>query len=112
MSVDALWTIEFETASRWTNGGVVVLDAGRIFGGDSQYYFQGTYRFAAGGLTADIHVSHYHGAVQTAFGDAAREFDVKIEADVAKDGQDVFGSATRGGFPTIHLRMKRRAALR
>ena len=38
MSVEALWTVEYEDGGSWRNGGVVVCQAGRAFGGDGQYY--------------------------------------------------------------------------
>ena len=111
MSVDALWTIEFETASRWTNGGVVVLQRDRLLGGDGAYYFIGTYRVTGDALTADLHATHYHGQLISAYGDPARELDVTIEAEVAKDAQTISGQAMRSGYPAINLRMKRRAEI-
>jgi hypothetical protein len=112
MTVEALWTIEFETASRWTNGGVVVLQRDRLFGGDSSYYFTGTYRVSGQSVTADLHATHYHGQLLSAYGDPAREIDVKIEAEMAKDARSISGQALRLGYPAINLRMKRRVDIR
>ena len=41
MGLDALWTAEFQVVGGWTNGGVVILEKGRLFGGDGQYYYVG-----------------------------------------------------------------------
>jgi hypothetical protein len=109
MTVDALWTIEFETASRWTNGGVVVLQRERVLGGDNAYYFTGTYRVQGATLSASLHATHFHGQLISAYGDSAREIDVAIEAEVAGDGQTISGRAMRSGYPTLNLRMQRRA---
>lgn len=44
MSLEALWTMQFHNASGPdSSAGVVVFESGRIFGGDSCYYYIGTY---------------------------------------------------------------------
>ena len=44
MSLEALWSIQFEVPNieRW-GGGVVVFETGRILGGDSSFYYIGDY---------------------------------------------------------------------
>ena len=45
MSIEALWTMQFHNASGpASSAGVVVFESGRIFGGDSCYYYLGNYR--------------------------------------------------------------------
>ncbi len=44
MSIEALWTMQFHNASGpASSAGVVVFESNRIFGGDSCYYYIGTY---------------------------------------------------------------------
>ncbi|GBD98206.1 hypothetical protein BMS3Abin07_00214 [bacterium BMS3Abin07] len=41
---DGLWIIEFESVIQSYGKGVVVLNNGRLLGGDDSYYYSGTYR--------------------------------------------------------------------
>ena len=45
MSIEALWTINFEVPNllKRSGGGVIVLESGRMFGGDSSFYYVGDY---------------------------------------------------------------------
>jgi hypothetical protein len=112
MNEEALWTIEFQTASGWTNGGVVVLETSKVFGGDSQYYYVGKYGFSgSAGMVAEVHVTHYSGAVGTAWGDAAQIFDVILRGTVSADGKRIDGTMERTGLPSPRFRMTRRELL-
>ena len=74
MSLEALWTVEYQDVSNWVNGGVVVLETGRVFGGDGSFYYVGTFEPTSHGLSAEVRIVHYHGDRRTAFGDEARDF--------------------------------------
>jgi hypothetical protein len=43
------------------NAGVVIFETGRLFGGDSWYYYTGTYEGKNGKLTAKLKSTHYAG---------------------------------------------------
>ena len=75
-TLEALWTVEFEVAGGWHNGGVLVFETQRVFGGDSQYYYLGTFFVGRGSINVELRVTHYHGERQTAWGDAATDFQV------------------------------------
>ncbi len=109
MSVEGLWTADFEVLAGWRNGGVVVLETGRIFGGDSQYYYLGKYEVSRGTMTGKVSVTHYHGQAGTAFGDNAARFDVELAGNLTENAVD--GKATRSGFPAIRFRMTKKAEL-
>ncbi len=115
ISLEALWTIEFEVVTGWENGGVVVLETNRVFGGDSEYYYLGTFNASLSGSTtkfsAEVRVKHYHGAATTAFGDSATDFTVKLEGEQV--GEVIEGEIYRPENPqkTLMIRMTRRAEL-
>jgi hypothetical protein len=67
MSIEALWSVHFATQGG-AGGGVVIFETGKIFGGDSQYYWVGNYTVQNGQLIADIDVSHYSGPPYSVFG--------------------------------------------
>jgi hypothetical protein len=58
MSVEALWTREFGLAGRWENGGVVVFETGRVFGGDCRYYYVGEFATVADRIEASAQVAY------------------------------------------------------
>jgi hypothetical protein len=62
--LEALWSVVFLTPnSTRLNAGVVVFETNRIFGGDSWYYYTGTYQGKGGKLTAKIRSTHYFGEI-------------------------------------------------
>ncbi len=99
MSLEALWTIEFQATDDWVNGGVVVLETNRIYGGDSDYFYVGTYEVAGETLNADVHVRHYHGQPGTAFGDSATDFWVTLQA--RREGNAMTGAIRRKDQPQL-----------
>ena len=115
ISLEALWTIEFEVVTGWENGGVVVLETNRVFGGDSEYYYLGTFNASlsnsATKFTAEVRAVHYRGEARTAFGDSATDFTVKLEGEQV--GEVIEGKMYRTDNPqnALRIRMTRRAAL-
>ncbi len=99
MSLEALWTIEFQTPGGWVNEGIIVLETNRLYGGDSDFFYVGTYEVAGETLTADVHVRHYHGEQLTAFGDEATDFWVTLEA--RRDGDAMTGTIRRKDRPDL-----------
>jgi hypothetical protein len=86
VTIEALWTVQFELANHgWTNGGVVVLESGRLFGGDSQYYYVGHYGLDGRVISGSMRSTHYHGPISTAFGTNEHHFELSIQAEW--DGQ-------------------------
>lgn len=106
MSVEALWTVEYELAPHgWTNGGIVVLESERVFGGDSQYYYVGTYVLKDRHFSADIHATHYHGEMWTAF--CTDEDTLHLSAHCEWDGDKVIqGTMSSETSPVITLGIK------
>jgi len=60
--LEALWSVVFLTPnSQRLNAGVVVFETNRIFGGDSWFYYTGTYKGENGKLVARVKSTHYFG---------------------------------------------------
>ena len=65
--LEALWSIVFfSPGNLGGNAAVVALETGRIFGGDSWYYYTGTYETKTGKLTARVKTTHYAGPASSA----------------------------------------------
>lgn len=76
---DALWTIQIEAAGEWQNRGVVAFDRGRVFGGDSHYYYFGRYAEDKNLIRGEARIVHYNGPLATGFGNSP-DFTVVLEA--------------------------------
>jgi hypothetical protein len=60
--LEALWSaVFFAPGQANINAGVVIFESNRLFGGDSWYYYTGTYKGDHGKLTATLKSTHYAG---------------------------------------------------
>jgi hypothetical protein len=102
---------DVEVPGQYRNGGVVVLETGRLFGGDSGYYYTGSYELQPHRIQAEAIVVKHNPSWIDAFGDNAQEF--KIDLSGMKMGDDYEGIMTRRDKPQIRLpiRLSRVAAL-
>ena len=110
MSVEALWTVEFQSVDGWMNGGVIVLESGRAFGGDSQFYYTGKYRVKSDAIYGSLRIDHYHGDDMTAFGIKAKLVEVTVAAELNATG-NFMGFVRAHDGSTIGFRMTRRREL-
>lgn len=109
-SIEALWTVEFGTVSG-TNGAAVVLKGSRIFGGDSGFYYLGSYTLSGDALSGDLQATHYHGPGVTAYGDNVSTYSVKVSGKLSPNGNEITGVAVRPGFGQVQMRMTKRTEL-
>lgn len=61
--LEGLWSVIFVSGQNSINAGVVVFETNRLFGGDSWYYYVGTYKGEDGKLTAQFKSTHYAGPI-------------------------------------------------
>lgn len=96
--IEALWSVEFaatppSNAEPSSEGaGVVVFETGRVFGGDSRYYYAGNYSADAESITATIGVHHYAGERDSVFGDAPI-YTLRVSGAISRDTFQVTGKA-------------------
>jgi hypothetical protein len=106
MSIEALYVVQFGdvSAAGLRNGGVVVLDSGRMLGGDSGYYYVGKYVVDGAAITADVTVTKHDPLWINAFGDTAQELKIKLTGAVI--GKTIEGYVERVDKPAIKLPVK------
>jgi hypothetical protein len=91
MSVEALWIARFGGAAApqiirgHSNAGVVVLESGRLFGGDALYYYLGNYTTNGQTVSATAKIVHFNGPVLNAFGTQQREYEIVVEGTLDRD---------------------------
>ena len=71
MSIEAMWQVTFganSTPGVMVGAGIVVLETGRVFGGDSSFYCTGNYRVDNEIVFATIRVRRHTPGLQSIFG--------------------------------------------
>jgi hypothetical protein len=101
--------MEFGSGGRWENGGVIVFETGRAFGGDNRYYYVGEFGTVADRIEATVRVVHYHGEPKTAYGDTATDYEIKLEGKQSRNR--VEGHISREGFDRMEARLTWRCDL-
>ena len=85
-SVEGIYVVEFGDVGlprqQYRNGGVVLLETQRIFGGDGGYYYVGSYVVEASRFELTARIVKHDSNWINAFGDDSRTFNVKMEATV------------------------------
>lgn len=108
--LEALWSVEFVANTQIYGAGVVVLETGRAFGGDSQYYYVGDYNMHHDKAQVILKVKHYSGPAYSIFG-TLKEFSVKLEGVPARDTFDMSGHLVENPTMKMRIRLTRRAEL-
>ncbi|MEQ8666282.1 MAG: hypothetical protein RIC16_11205 [Rhodospirillales bacterium] len=122
--LQALWSMDIVTPDEFRPAGVIVFhlrrvfgdyyQEGRVFGGDGQAYYDGTYTIENFGLRGSFRAIAYGGADATAFGPSMHrdvEFDALLERNVERDVIVMDGRAGDDAQKAFDLRITRRCAI-
>ncbi len=103
-SLEGFWTGKFVLGSVEV-GVVVVLESGKIYGGDGNFYYTGWYEEnGEGKLEATAVITHFHGPNTTIFGRPAKQYSVSIKGQLANEVIDAKFSLIDN--PSVFLPMK------
>ncbi|HLI12817.1 MAG TPA: GrlR family regulatory protein [Alphaproteobacteria bacterium] len=112
-NLEALYVVEFGDVlgGVYRNGGVVVLETNRIFGGDSGYYYLGSFTPNGSSISAELRVVRHNLNIPSVWGDNAQEFSIRLEG--VRHGGVIEGRMVRADRPGIQLpvRLTRKADL-
>jgi len=108
--LEALWSVEFISNTQHYGAGVIVLESSRAFGGDSNYFYIGSYELVHDILKAEAKVTHYFGPPNSVFG-PLKEFTLKLEGKVAEHTFDLHGYLIEQPALKIVVRLTKRADL-
>jgi hypothetical protein len=107
--VDGFWLLQYE-GIQGSGGGVLVLLNGRVFGGDSAYYYTGSYETKGPTLKARVQVRNFLAGVASALGvEGDFELDVvgALEGDVIRGAASLVSTQGTG----VAIKLTRRAKL-
>jgi hypothetical protein len=108
--LEALWSVEFVSNLKMFGAGVVVLETGRVFGGDSAYYYLGTCQVKNDIFKAEIKVIHYAGQAFSIFGPLDK-FNLKLSGKIQEPIMELRGFLVENPQMKILIRLTKRADL-
>lgn len=94
--IDGLWSAQFyvpPTGSAIFGSGVVVFNNGTIKGGDSTYYYTGSYKIENGYFSAKVSIIHYSGPYNNVLGHGVKQTDVSLSGTPDSNEFEVSGSS-------------------
>ncbi|QIO33973.1 GrlR family regulatory protein [Bradyrhizobium sp. 1(2017)] len=91
-----IFDIEMRDGKRGHARGVVVLSDGRIMGGDSFFYYTGSYRYRSGKWRGDLIVNQHTEAVGRALAFGGREVTCGFSGHYSAGGAEIEGMALVG----------------
>lgn len=107
---EGLWIVQY-AGMEGKDGGVVVLTAGRVLGGDSAFTYIGTYREVENGIHATVLVQNFNPLVGNVLG-IAGDFTLNLRATRISSGI-LQGEGATASAPSFGIKVKltRRATL-
>jgi hypothetical protein len=107
--MEGFWLAQFQTAQD-AGAGVVVFFKGEVFGGDSRYYYLGTYEEKNGKVSGKIEVTHFSGPPSSVFGNQKR---LRLQVSGIYSGPKMIldGHLTNDPNQTIKIHLTKRENL-
>ena len=104
--IEGLWTAEFGSTAGRFGGGVVVFRDGRVMGGDSGYYYLGTYSLVTGNeFRATIDVVPFINGIESVFNTLGRNLKLELTGTLT-DGAHAIAQGYPVGMPGLKLGVK------
>ncbi len=111
VNIDGFWTVNFDSNSGNLGSGVVVIDKGRVFGGDSGFMYTGNVNVEGSIVHVDIDISrHSDFPIQSIFGQMSN-FHLKVSGSPNSENFVLTGNLVENPALTITIVGVRRAEL-
>jgi hypothetical protein len=106
MNVEAMWVVKYVDPSAPGSGmnlagGVIVLETGRLFGGDSGAYYVGSYKVKDGAFAFEAHVRFHDPNFSSALG--LRDYWLEGSGHIEPDMQTIPFRGVARGHPQLQL---------
>lgn len=108
--LEAMYGLEFVSNANDGGYGVVVLETGRVFGGDSSFVYIGSYEVENGLLKAEVKCTNDRELLQSIFGDL-KEFNLRLEGRPQHNEFILQGHMVEEPTTKIEVKFTRRAEL-
>lgn len=108
--IEALWSVQFVANTQGFGSGVVVVENGKVLGGDAQYFYVGNCLMENGMLHATAEITHYAGPPSSVFG-TSNKFHLSVSGIPAHDNFVLSGHVIEVPQLQININFTRRAEL-
>ena len=98
--VEALWSVQFRSNTGAFGAGVAILENGRVFGGDAQYFYLGKYEVQDDAIKAQVDVTHYAGQPFAIFGQR-KTVQIELSGPIQREGMRLMGQVS--DQPTLRI---------
>lgn len=105
----SFWTVEFQSNLGSIGAGVVTFNSNHIQGGDTQYYYLGTYDVQGENINAEIKINRHFEHGESVFGTNEKEFSLRITGKVEEPVMMAKGFRPENPNTQIALKFTRRA---
>ena|SRR5438270_8563610 len=113
MNIEALWTVRFgsaQTPDHELEGGVAVIESGRVLGGDSGYAYVGSVDVKNHKVSGRLRVIRHNPNVSSVYGLDENEFELAFEG-VLLSNERMEGELRRSGYQAARFVFTRLAEL-
>ncbi len=110
MGIEAMYGVEFVSSMNIGGYGVLVLETGRVLGGDSSFVFVGDYEIENHIVKANVKCTNDRNALTSVFGDL-KEFNLKLEGKFEEKEFILNGYLVENPSMQISVKLTRRAEL-
>ena len=100
--IDGFWLVHAE-GPQGSAGGVAVFANGKVFGGDSGFYYMGTYREKDGVVKARVAVHNFDPAITNILS-VAKDYELHVTGTIKDD--TIRGTAMVSGIPHQSLALQ------
>ena len=107
--VEGFWIVQYE-GMQGNGGGVALFIKGKVFGGDTGYYYLGTYQSIGSTLKAQITVHNFIPNMPSVVG-ITGDFELSIEGTVEGDAIRGTGRLVGINKPGVAVKLSKRAEL-
>lgn len=107
MSIEGFWTVNF-TAAEIYGSGVAVFSGGKLYGGETGFYYLGTYEADGRVVKGRVVVRNFDATIPSGFGITG---DYEMDVSVILEGDAMTGTAVVTNHPqySLGLRLTKRA---
>lgn len=109
MPIEGFWVIKF-TAAQIYGSGVALFSDGKVYGGETGFYYLGTYEADGNVVKARVLIRNFDPTIPSGFGIPS---DYEMDVSAMLDGDTMSGTAVVTGHPqySLGIRLTRKAAL-
>lgn len=107
---NGLWTIEFISTMNRFGAGVLVLNNGRLLGGDNGYYYLGNYEVKDNNIQGKVAITRFNKNTISVFGDVD-QFSLSFAGQIKQDSVEAVASFDNTSDLKIRIICKKKVDL-